>query len=76
MAHRFMSGHLGLVVLSLMPSQARIAEMMASVNWKLRILNAGTPPKTTRDHTGTTPGAEEAHFVGAYARVASANLEG
>ena len=30
--------------------------------------------KTTRDHTGTTPGAEEARFVVAYARVASADL--
>ena len=30
--------------------------------------------KTTRDHTGTTPGAEEACFVAAYARVAFAGL--
>ena len=30
--------------------------------------------KTKRDHTGTTPGAEEARFVAAYARVASADL--
>ena len=30
--------------------------------------------KTTRDHTRTTPGAEETRFVAAYANVASENL--
>ena len=32
--------------------------------------------KTTRDHIGSTPSAEEARFVAAYARVAFANLAG
>ena len=32
--------------------------------------------ETTRDHTGTIPGAEKAHGVAVYARVASADLAG
>ena len=42
MVHHFLFVHLGLAAVSPTPLQARIVEMMASVNWKVRILNAGT----------------------------------
>ena len=45
------------------------------MNLKVRILNRIVrDAKTSRDHTETIPGAEEARGVAAYARVASADL--
>ena len=49
----FLFVHLGLDALSPIPSQARMVEIMASVNWKVRVLSAVTCE--TRRPCVTTP---------------------
>ena len=44
------------------------------MNLKVRHRRYVRDAKTSRDHTGTIPGTEEARSVAAYARVASADL--
>ena len=79
MAHHFLFVRLGLVALSPIHTVAgknygnyRVSELeVEDIEGRY-----ARDAKTTRDHTGTTPGAEEARFVAAYARMASANLAG